>query len=59
MTNQVILLEILNSVLIDKLQDTQSINFSLAGTFSDVMSESKLVSLINFIGSDNYARRDA
>jgi len=39
-TNQVILLQILNSVLIDKLQDTQSINFSFGGTtFSDVMSE--------------------
>ncbi|CDW72390.1 cleavage and polyadenylation specificity factor cpsf30-like [Stylonychia lemnae] len=40
MTNHYLLLELLNSVLINKLQDTQSINISLGGgTFSDVMSE--------------------
>lgn len=40
MTSQYMLYQILNSVIIDKLQDTQSVNMSFAGTFSDVMSES-------------------
>jgi hypothetical protein len=41
MTSQYMLYQILNSVIIDKLQDTQSVNMSMSGTFSDVMSESK------------------
>jgi hypothetical protein len=39
MTSQFLLYQLFNSVLLDKLQDTQSINFSFGGTFSDVMSE--------------------
>ena len=56
MTNHFLLLELLNSVLINKLQDTQSINFSLGGgTISDVMSESKPTTLfINILGSDTH-----
>lgn len=41
MTSQYTLYQLLNSVIIDKLQDSQSINMSMSGTFSDVMSESK------------------
>lgn len=39
LTSQFLLYQLFNSVLLDKLQDTQSINFSFGGTFSDVMSE--------------------
>jgi len=41
MTSQYTLYQLLNSVIIDKLQDSQSVNMSMSGTFSDVMSESK------------------
>ncbi|TNV82731.1 hypothetical protein FGO68_gene3030 [Halteria grandinella] len=41
MTDQYLLIQILNSLTMEKLrfQDTQSINMSFGGTFSDVMSE--------------------
>lgn len=42
MTSQYTLYQLLNSVIIDKLQDSQSVNMSMSGTFSDVMSESKI-----------------
>jgi len=44
MTSQYTLYQLLNSVIIDKLQDSQSVNMSMSGTFSDVMSESKTFS---------------
>lgn len=44
MTSQYTLYQLLNSVIIDKLQDSQSVNMSMSGTFSDVMSESKTIS---------------
>jgi hypothetical protein len=53
MTSQYTLYQLLNSVIIDKLQDSQSANMSISGTFSDVMSESKTASR-DCAGSDSH-----
>ncbi len=56
MTNHYLLLELFNSVLASKLQDTQSINFSMGNfSVSDALSESiKFPNMV--IGSDLFAQ---